>query len=235
MDIVKQYMTSFFSLPTRPMHAQVLQSDTADSSSPEIHGAIQKEKGARSSLEPRSPSFALYIIVAIGLALFIRFFVAAPYLVQGASMDPTFETWDYLIIDRVSYKFDAPSRGDVVVFRFPQDTSRSFIKRIIGLPGETVILQGTSVIVVSGDHPEGFRLNEPYIAEEHMQESRLSIELGDNEYFVLGDNRKESADSRVWGTLPEKDIVGRAIAQLYPLPQITLWPGEARYDAQPLQ
>jgi signal peptidase I len=172
----------------------------------------------------------VYTIVALAIAIIIRFFVAAPYIVSGASMDPTFKSWDYLIIDRLSWQFEEPTRGDVVVFKFPQDPSRSFIKRVIGLPGDTVVLSGTSVRIKNADNPEGFLLEENYIAEENERPAHMSVTLSNEEYFVLGDNRLQSADSRVWGSLPRDLMVGRPIFRLFPFSKIDLLPGEIRYE-----
>ena len=175
-------------------------------------------------------SFFVYTIVALGLALFIRFFVAAPYVVSGASMEPTFDNWHYLIIDRVSYRFGEPQRGDVVVFDLPQNESRALIKRIIGLPGDTVVIEGNSVTVSNTEHPDGLTLREPYLDPANLGGiSGQRILLDSDEFFVLGDNRRISADSRSWGVLPRKDIVGRVLLRLYPLNVIGVLPGEARY------
>jgi len=172
----------------------------------------------------------LYTLVALAIAVFVRFFIAAPYIVSGASMDPTFKSWDYLIIDRISWQFEHPERGDVAVFKFPQDPSRSFIKRVIGLPGETVVLSGTTVKIINDTHPEGLLLSEDYIAEENARPAHTTVILGEEEYFVLGDNRLQSADSRVWGNLPKDLIVGRPIIRLFPFSGIELLPGEIRYE-----
>lgn len=174
-------------------------------------------------------SMFLYGGTAFALAIFIRFFVAAPYLVQGSSMDPTFHSADYLIVDRLSYRLEEPQRGDVIVFRFPQDPSRSFIKRVIGLPGETVEIQENAVRVENAEHPEGFALAEPYIDPENAHGGALRVTLDKNEYFVLGDNRKASADSRIWGALPRDHIIGRALLRLYPFTQVGVNPGITEY------
>ncbi len=172
-----------------------------------------------------------YTVVALGLALFIRFFVAAPYVVSGASMDPSFDDWHYLIIDRLSYDIGEPQRGDVIVFDRPQEGGRSLIKRVIGLPGETVILKGQSVTIVNEKHPKGTTLDEPYLDPKNLDGiNDMRVALGENEYFVLGDNRRVSADSRIWGTLARENIVGRALIRLYPFDQISMLPGEARYN-----
>src|SRR3990167_4414780 len=153
-----------------------------------------------------------YTVVALGLALFIRFFVAAPYVVSGASMEPNFDNWHYLIIDRVSYDIGDPQRGDVIVFDLPQEGGRSLIKRVIGLPGETVVLKGQSVTIINDVRPKGFVLDEPYLEPANLTGSNdMRVTLSASGYFVLGDNRSVSADSRLWGTLARDAIVGRAL------------------------
>ncbi|MEN9413372.1 MAG: hypothetical protein RLZZ342_459 [Candidatus Parcubacteria bacterium] len=171
-----------------------------------------------------------YALVALGCAIAIRLFVATPFIVSGSSMEPTFNNFDYLIIDRVSYRLHEPQRGDVVVFGLPQETSRDLIKRVIGLPGETVEIADHVVRIKNTENPQGFELSEPYLSAENLGGvSSMSTTLGENQYFVLGDNRRVSADSRMWGTLPREDIIGRVVVRLYPFTSIALSPGEARY------
>lgn len=200
----------------------------------------------RTTLEAASPrAFASYVALALGLALFIRFFIAAPYVVSGASMEPTFDNWDYLITDRISYDLTTPERGDVIVFCLPGtgecslfkrlfSTSwtppRTLIKRVIGLPGETVDVEGTQVRIVNTEHPEGFVLNEPYLAAENLGgPTGVRVTLHDDEYFVMGDNRRVSSDSRVWGTLPKDNIIGHVLLRLFPLSRVGVTPGDAVY------
>lgn len=170
--------------------------------------------------------FALIVIIIV---LPIRLFVAKPFIVSGASMFPTFDTWHYLIIDQLTYRFEPPQRGDVVVFRFPQNPSRFFIKRVIGLPNETVELNKNTVTVFNDDNPNGFTIAEPYVSPDNIKETELRMQLGDNEYFVLGDNRKASADSRYWGPLESDRIVGRAFVRLFPFDVIEVLPGATTY------
>lgn len=177
-------------------------------------------------------SLVLYTVVALGLALLIRFFVAAPYVVDGTSMLPNFQNWNYLIVDRVSYDFSAPQRGDVVVLALPEDTSRDLIKRVIGLPGDTVVISGTkpTITIYDTKDPKGSVLSEPYIdPANYGGPTDITVTLGADQYYVLGDNRDVSADSRTWGTLPRQDIVGRVLIRLYPFNEIGIFPGEARY------
>jgi signal peptidase I len=132
-------------------------------------------------------------------------------------MEPTFDNFHYLIIDRVSYDLAEPHRGDVIVFDLPQNTSRALIKRVIGLPGDTVSIKGNEVTITNDANPEGFTLAEPYLDPNNFGGmSGMSVELGPDQFFVLGDNRKVSADSRIWGILPREDIVGRVFLRLYP-------------------
>lgn len=181
------------------------------------------------SSSPRS--LIVYTVVALALAFFIRFFIAAPYVVSGASMIPTFHDYHYLIIDRVSYGLEGPTRGDVIVLDLPQDTSRALIKRVIGLPGETVSLTGTSVTIINAEHPDGFVLTEPYLDPQNLGgPTDIKVTLGADQYYVLGDNRRVSADSRSWGVLPREDIVGRAFLRLFPFNQIGILPGTVRYN-----
>lgn len=177
-----------------------------------------------------SRSFIGYTVIAVGLALFIRFFIAAPYIVDGSSMEPTFSGFHYLIINKLVYDISSPRRGDVVVFDLPQDTGRSLIKRVIGLPDETVRIDGSGVSIVNNEHPKGFVISEPYINPSNASVGdRLEVTLGPGEYFVLGDNRRVSSDSRFWGKLPRADITGRVDLRLFPFNKIGALPGESRY------
>ena len=171
----------------------------------------------------------LFALIVLIIVLPIRLYIAKPFIVSGTSMYPTFDTWHYLIIDQLTYHLETPTRGDVVVFRFPQNPSRFFIKRIIALPGETIALNGTTVTITNDMYPDGAVINEPYVLEENARSANLSVTLGDNEYFVMGDNRRASADSRYWGPLERERIVGRAYMRLFPLSDIGLLPGDVTH------
>ncbi|MEX2405612.1 MAG: signal peptidase I [Candidatus Paceibacterota bacterium] len=163
-------------------------------------------------------------LLAALIVLPIRLFIAQPFIVSGASMDPTFSNGDYLIVDQLSYRIQNPDRGDVIIFRYPRDPSKFFIKRIIGLPGETVTIEGDVTTISGGEHKEPLVLDESFV--RHIAHSNLSVELNESEYFVMGDNRRASSDSRVWGPLPRDNIVGRAFLRLLPASQIGILPGD---------
>ena len=157
------------------------------------------------------------LVIALVIIVPFRMFIAEPFVVSGASMQPNYHNHDYLIIDRLSYIKNSPERGDVIVLKFPKDTSQFFIKRIIGLPGETVKVGQGFVTIYNSEHPEGFRLEETYLPNQSETFGRTDeVRLGTSEYFVLGDNRTASSDSRVWGILPSNDIVGKVWARIYP-------------------
>ncbi len=164
-------------------------------------------------------------VIALLIALPIKYFVASPFIVRQTSMFPTFKDGDYLIVDKLSYKLEAPKRGDVIVFKPPFDDKTYFIKRIIGLPGETVIVDNAGITIKNAEHPQGFKLNEPYVSSS--RDNAVTTVLDNDNYFVMGDNRQVSSDSRNWGPLPKEDISGRALFRLFPLSSIDYMPGKA--------
>lgn len=166
------------------------------------------------------------IVVALVISLPIRFFVAEPFVVNGASMDPTFSTGQFLIVDRLTYRFEKPSRGDVIIFQYPNDPATYYIKRIIGLPGEIVSIKDGRVFVASSTGATPVELTEAYIAPAHASHDTLTTSLDSTQYFVMGDNRAQSSDSRVWGPLDSHFIVGRPIVRLLPLTSLSILPGE---------
>lgn len=165
-----------------------------------------------------------FSVIALLIVIPIRTFIAQPFIVSGASMAETFHTGEYLIVDQVSYHLNQPKRGDVVIFRYPKDTTKFFIKRIIGIPGDTIKIDGTEVTITNAENPNGFILNEPYI-KSMRPNNFIEEKLGDREYFVMGDNRDESSDSRVWGVLQEERIIGRAFLRLFPPSTMGVLPG----------
>ncbi|MEN9390222.1 MAG: hypothetical protein RLZZ283_322 [Candidatus Parcubacteria bacterium] len=169
----------------------------------------------------------IFALIALFIVIPIRWFVAQPFIVHGASMEPTFENGEYLIVDQLTYQFEDPARGDVIIMRYPNDESTYFIKRVIGLPNETVELQGATIIIRRPDGLEPITLDETYRAADARPEFG-TYTLGENEFFVMGDNRNASSDSRVWGSLPRHDVVGRALLRLFPLERIGAFPGSVK-------
>lgn len=161
----------------------------------------------------------VFIISAV-IILPIRAYVAQPFFVRGESMVPNFHDGEYLVIDELSYNtgIRSPKRGDVVVFRYPKDPSQYYIKRIIGLPGERVTISNDKIVVINKEYPKGLQLNEgQYLPTTNITIGNVDSLLGKDEYFVLGDNRDHSSDSRFWGAVPRKMIVGRAWLRLFPI------------------
>lgn len=148
------------------------------------------------------------VFFAAAIIIPIRYFLIQPFYVKGASMEPNFYDHEYLIIDELSYRLRAPERGESVVFRYPRDPGQFFIKRVIGLPGETVEITGGHVVLYTNEHPNGKVLDEPYIVEARTN-GKARATLGQDEYYVLGDNRDESLDSRSFGPVKRKGIIGR--------------------------
>ena len=184
----------------------------------------------------------LYIVVlSLVIVLPIRTYIAQPYIVSGASMDNTYQNGNYLIVDEISYKFETPKRGEVIVFKAPSKAlalqnlpvtkTVYYIKRIIGLPGETVEINGDVVKIYNKENPDGMVLTEPYVnidvsVPSPFSSIKLKVTLNDGEYFVMGDNRHNSSDSRLWGVLPGKNIVGKTFLRLFPFTEISVSPGD---------
>ncbi len=156
------------------------------------------------------------VIIALAIVLPIRYFLFQPFFVKGASMEPNFDDGQYLIIDELSYRFRNPERGEVIVFKYPHDPSQRYIKRIIGLPGETVEVKDNKVFIGNEVLDES-----SYLSTDTPTPGLVKFVLGDKEYFVLGDNRLASSDSRRWGTLPRENIVGRVYLRTWPFATLT--------------
>ena len=149
------------------------------------------------------------IIISLAVIIPIRYFLIQPFYVKGASMEPSFHDHEYLIIDEISYRFNEPERGDIVVFRYPNDPQQFFIKRIIGLPEERVLIVDNQIRLFKPNDEEGQILNEDAYLESSTMTGNKDVTLGKEEYFLMGDNRSASLDSRVFGAVPRDFIVGR--------------------------
>lgn len=164
-------------------------------------------------------------LVSAAIILPIRYFLIQPFFVKGASMEPNFHDREYLIIDEISYRFNNPERGQVIVFRYPRNPQEYFIKRIIGLPGEEVQIKDGKVIIFNIENPEGLVLNESYLASEdityNQDESKVLVPL--DEYYVLGDNRGASKDSRYFGLVNESFIIGKVLFRGWPIKDVQVF------------
>ncbi len=162
-------------------------------------------------------------VIAIGVVFVVRTFLVQPFLVDGSSMYPTFSNGDYVLTDELTYHIRPPERGEVVVFHDVSDYSTYLIKRIIGLPGETVIIKNDTITIKNAQHPDGFVLNEGYLPAGTVTGDDGTWTLSSSSYMMLGDNRSVSYDSRMWGPLPAKDIVGIVRVRLWPLSALKLF------------
>lgn len=160
------------------------------------------------------------VIISAAIIIPIRYFLIQPFYVKGASMEPNFYDHEYLIIDELSYRLREPVRGEIVVFRYPRDPSQYFIKRVVGLPGETVEVTGGQVVIYNDAHPNGEPLDEDVYLDDALTQGKKKIALAADEYFVMGDNRDESLDSRSFGPVKRSEIVGRVWVRGLPLTRL---------------
>lgn len=203
----------------------------------------EKKESKKSDQAPAAGVAWEIIKTIIGVAIFVvffRFFIIQPFYIIGNSMLPDFHEGEYLFIDEASYHFRAPARGEVVVFRHPdeqcnafvtnnkilktviQGPCKSYIKRVIGLPGETVMIRDGRVTIINSTNPSGFVLDENYFDTSTKTLGNLSVKLAAGEFFVLGDNREPNAssDSREWGPLKSDFIIGKAWLRLLPIADV---------------
>lgn len=166
-------------------------------------------------------------VVAISLAIIlpVRYFLIQPFYVKGASMEPNFHDHEYLIIDELTYRFTPPERGQVIVFRYPRNPQEYFIKRVIGLPGEGVQIVDGEVKIFNAANPDGFILREGYLPDDltTFDQNGAKISIGPDEYFVLGDNRNASKDSRSFGPVSASFITGKVLFRGWPLDKVMVF------------
>ena len=213
-----------------------------DSRKPESHVAVNDnfEKGENNEEAPKEDfillrliksgvtfifDFLETIVVALSIFVVIYLFIVQPHEVKGSSMEPSFQNNEYIITDKVSYRFGIPERGDVVIFKAPVNPEVDYIKRIIGLPGESVMVQNGRVFL------DGKILNEPYLADltpvfpGGFIKEGVTITVPENHYFVMGDNRPHSSDSREFGPVDKKLFIGKAVFRYWPINDLGLIPG----------
>ena len=207
-----------------PNEQDVLNSINANPSNgyrPEDNIELDEKNTGRSG-EVRAFFWETFKLIAICLAIIIpiRYYLVQPFFVKGASMEENFHDGDYLLIDELSYLLGEPHRGDVVVFRYPENPSQFYIKRIIGLPGETIEVKSEQIKIYNTEFKAGFVLKEYYLSENQETFGNNTVKLEGDQYFVMGDNRLQSSDSRRWGPVPRKFLIGKAFLRLWPVNKI---------------
>ena len=174
----------------------------------------QENSTRNSNLRQSLWEFVKFTAIAAIIIIPIRLWVAQPFIVSGSSMVPNFENGEYLIVDEFSYHFRGPARGEIIIFRYPNNPSKFFIKRIIGLPNETIEINNGEIRIYNEEFPGGVDIEETYLQNKPMD--NLTVTLGNDEYYVMGDNRSQSSDSRIWGPLQKDLMIGRAWMRLWP-------------------
>ncbi|MFA5021709.1 MAG: signal peptidase I [Patescibacteria group bacterium] len=170
------------------------------------------------------------VVISLAIIVPVRYFLIKPFYVKGASMEPSFFDHEYLIINEIGYRLGEPERGDVVVFRYPFDTSQFFIKRVIGLPGEKVRVGDGQVFIFNAKYPNGMLLEEDYLAEGTLTLGDVEVTLKSDEYYLLGDNRLHSLDSRAFGPVKREYVVGKTLWRGWPVNRIGILTNNLNYN-----
>lgn len=179
-------------------------------------------------------SFLLWIVSIVLIVKMVQVFLLQPFIVDGGSMIPTFHNKEFLLVDKLSYRIGDPERGDIVIFKLYETGASTYagkylIKRVIGLPGDRIVIKDGETTVYNEGNPEGFVLEENFVIYKDLNKS-VDTTLGQDEYFVMGDNRMQSYDSRDWGTLHRENVRGRVLFRVYPMDAFGYDPGQYRYE-----
>jgi signal peptidase I len=170
-------------------------------------------------------------VISLAIILPVRYYLIQPFYVRGASMEPNFHNHEYLIVDQISYRFREIKRGEVIVFRYPHNPQEYFIKRVIALPSESIEIREGDVYIYNNNNPHGILIEEPYLDEKYLSNysSEEKINLSSEEFFVLGDNRSSSMDSRNFGPLNQEFITGRVFLRGLPISRAKLFSEKTIY------
>ena len=211
-----------FNTTKQPIYPGIIPEDD-----PDIEITYPEEASASAGLWAEVKSITRDIIFAAVMAVLIVVFVVQPVKVEGTSMQPRLENDERIFVNKFEYTFSSIRRGDIIVFWFPDDPTKSFIKRVIGLPDDSIDMDASGHLMINGQPWE-----EPYLSPERNQAARSrwnqgpfttpghQVRVKPHYYFVMGDNRDASNDSRSWGLVPEKYIYGKAMFRYWPLPRI---------------
>lgn len=183
--------------------------------------------------DERPSSLLFWIIGIIILVKCVQGFIIQPFIVDGGSMLPTYHTKEFLLVDKFSYLIHEPKRGDIMIFKLYEGgtnpyTGKHLIKRVIGLPGERIVVNNGITTIYNNENPSGFVVEEPYVVYKEPRKN-VDVTLDDHHYFVMGDNRSQSYDSRDWGPLDAKNIKGQVLLRIYPISTFAYEPGEYIY------
>lgn len=189
---------------------------------PNLYSEEPVQKGLMDNLGGYLVEFIETIVIFGAIFAAIYLFVAQFHKVSGNSMVPTYHNGDYLITEKISYRFRNPQKGEVVVLKNPRDESQDFIKRVVAIPGDTISVSNNTVFINGQPDKEGYLPTGVPTRSGAFLTEGATIKVGNDQYFVLGDNREHSSDSREWGPVTKKEIVGRAFFRYYPIPDIGL-------------
>ena len=183
--------------------------------------------------DERPSSLLLWIVSVVIVVKIAQVYIVQPFIVDGGSMLPTFHNKEFLLVDKLSYLIGEPKRGDVMIFKLYEGGATPYmgkhlIKRVIGLPGERVIVKDGTTTIHNKENPQGFLLDESFIVYKDLQKD-IDITLDEDHYFVMGDNRAQSYDSRDWGPLDRENIKGQVLFRIYPFNVATYEPGRYIY------
>ncbi|PIS05028.1 MAG: signal peptidase I [Candidatus Buchananbacteria bacterium CG10_big_fil_rev_8_21_14_0_10_42_9] len=172
------------------------------------------------------------VVISLAIIIPVRYFLIQPFYVKGASMEPNFHDNEYLIINEITYRFNDPERGDVVVFRNPNNKKEFFIKRIVGLPGETVAINNGRIVIKNNSNPQGIVLEEDYLepGTKTLANNNKEWTVPALHYFLLGDNREHSLDSRIFGPVDQDLIIGSALVRGWPVDRLGFVGGDVIYN-----
>jgi len=171
------------------------------------------------------------VVISLAIILPIRYFLIQPFYVKGASMEPNFYDHEYLIIDEISYRFGEPERGDIVVFRYPDDPRQFFIKRVIGMPDERVVVTNGKIYIYDDVNANGHLLAEESYLGTTFTPGNKDVTLGEDEFYLMGDNRSASMDSRAFGPVPGRFIVGKVMFRGWPPEKMQFFSDGIEYDS----
>ncbi len=184
--------------------------------------------------DERPSSLLTWILGIVILVKLIQSFLIQPFIVDGGSMLPTYHNREFLLVDKLSYLIHSPKRGDVMIFKLFENNNNPYegkylIKRVIGLPNERVVINNGATTIYNKENPKGFVLEEPFVMYKDLQKNR-DVTLDDHHYFMMGDNRAQSFDSRDWGPLDATNVKGQVLFRVYPFSVMSYEPGAYMYN-----